>query len=125
VRRHFTSGIWRAKRECWNHFLQEGEGNDAWTATRYTTFRIDKAGQVLVDEKGTIAEEYYEGEQALLAAHFSKAPPNDYTPKEGGRAFKWVNAEMVGELLGKATNSSAPGDDRISAGILNIFWEWD
>ena len=32
---------------------------------------------------------------------------------------------MVGELLGKAANSSAPGDDHISAGILKVFWEWD
>jgi hypothetical protein len=56
--------------------------------------------------------------------HFPKTPPGDYTPKEGGRAFERVNAEMVGELLGKAGNSSAPGDDRISAGILKVFWEW-
>jgi hypothetical protein len=31
---------------------------------------------------------------------------------------------MVGELLGKAANFSAPGDDRISAGIFKVFWEW-
>jgi hypothetical protein len=32
---------------------------------------------------------------------------------------------MVGGLLGKTANASAPGDDRISAGILKVFWEWD
>jgi len=31
----------------------------------------------------------------------------------------------VGGLLGKAANSSAPGDDHISARILKVFWEWD
>jgi hypothetical protein len=32
---------------------------------------------------------------------------------------------MVGELLGKAANTSTPGNDRIPAGILKVFWEWD
>ena len=31
----------------------------------------------------------------------------------------------MGELHGKAANSSAPGDDHILAGILKLFWEWD
>jgi len=79
----------------------------------------------LVDEEGNIAEGNYDREIALLAAHFPKAPPSDYTPKGGGSAFERVNTELVGELLGKASNQSAPGDDRISAGILKVFWEWD
>jgi hypothetical protein len=33
-----------------------------------------------------------------------------------------INPEMVGALLGKAANSSA---DRISAGIIEVFREWD
>ena len=49
-----------AKRECWNRFLQEGKGNDVWTATQYMTPRIDKAGRSLVDEDGNIAEGCYE-----------------------------------------------------------------
>jgi hypothetical protein len=32
---------------------------------------------------------------------------------------------MIGKLLGKAADFSAPGDDRISAGIIKVFWEWD
>jgi hypothetical protein len=51
--------------------------------------------------------------------------PSDYTLKEGGRAFERVKIELVGELLGRTANLSAPGDDRISAGILKVFWEWD
>lgn len=43
ARRKFCRGIQRAKRECWDRFLQESKGNDVWTATRYTTPRIDKA----------------------------------------------------------------------------------
>jgi hypothetical protein len=100
-------------------------GNDAWTAIRYTTSKIDKVRQVLVDQEGNVAEGHYEREQVLLATHFPKMLPSNYTPKEWGAAFKRVNVEMVSSLLGKAANSSAPGDDRISAGILKVFWEWD
>jgi len=125
ARHNFRKAIQRAKRECWNWFLQEGKGNDVWTATRYMTPRIGKAGQALVDEDGNIAKWRYEREKALLAAHFPKAPLSNYTPKEGGRAFERVNEEVVGGLHGKAANSSAPGDDHILAGILKVFWEWD
>jgi len=46
-------------------------------------------------------------------------------PKAGGRAFERVDAHLVGTLLGKAANTSAPGDDRISADIVKVFWHWD
>jgi hypothetical protein len=83
ARRNFRRGIRRAKRESWHRFLQEGKGNDVWTATRYTSPRIDKAGQVLVDEDGNAAEGHADREKVLLAAHFPKAPPGNYAPKEG------------------------------------------
>jgi hypothetical protein len=79
ARRAFQRGIRQAKRECWNRFLQESKGKDVWKVTRYTTPRIDKAGQVLVDENGNAVEGHFDREKALLAAHFPKAPPGDYT----------------------------------------------
>jgi hypothetical protein len=63
---------------------------------------------------------HYGREQALLLAHFPKAPP-DYGPQPGGRAFERIKAQLVGSLQGEATNSSAPGDDHISAGIIKAF----
>lgn len=44
-------------------------------AAGYTTPRIDKAGQALVAEDGSIAESQEEREQTIMAAHFPKAPP--------------------------------------------------
>ena len=41
------------------------------------------------------------------------------------RAFEKVDSSLVGALLGKASNTSAPGGDRISAGIVKVFWQWD
>jgi hypothetical protein len=43
----------------------------------------------------------------------------------GGRAFERVNTQLVRSLLKVAANTSAPGDDRISAGIVKVFWQWD
>jgi hypothetical protein len=90
ARRNFRRGIRRAKREYWNQFLQESKGNDVWTATHYTSPRIDKAEQVLVDEDGNSVEGHYNRERVLLAAHFPKAPSSDYAPKEGGKAIEQV-----------------------------------
>jgi len=36
-----------------------------------------------------------------------------------------VDPQLVGTLLGKASNTSALGDDRISVGILMVIWQWD
>lgn len=113
------------KRDCWNQFLQEVKENNIWTATGYTLPRIDKTGQILVSEDRTVVESHYDREQAILHVHFPKAPPGSYEPQEGGLAFQQVNIQLIGALLGKAANTSAPGDGRISADIIKIFWQWD
>jgi len=105
--------------------LQEAKGTDVWTATAYTTPRIDKAGQALVAEDGTVAEGRHDREQAILKAHFPQGPWEVYAPHDGGRAFERVDTQLVATLLSKATNASAPGDDRISTGIVKVFWQWD
>jgi len=95
------------------------------TAARYTSPRIDKTGQTLIREDGTIAEGHWEREQAILRAHFPQATPGQYLPADGGKACEKVDAKLVGSLLRVAANTLAPGDDRISAGIIKVFWQWD
>jgi len=124
-RREFRRAIRKAKRDCWNRFLQEADGNKVWTAARYTTPRIDKTGQGLVREDGSIAEGHWECEQAILQVYFPKGPPGQFAPAEGGRAFERVDGQLVGSLLKAAANASAPGDDQISADIVKVFWQWD
>jgi len=125
ARRELRRAIRKAKRDCWNKFLQEAKGTDIWTAAAYTSPRIDKAGQALVAEDGSVAEGRRDREQALLGAHFPQGPPGTYEPREGGKAFERVDTQLVAAMLSKAANTSAPGDDRISAGIIKVFWEWD
>jgi hypothetical protein len=98
-----------------------------WTAIRYTSVKIDKAGQILIDEDGLQAETHEEREKALRKGHFPPAPADTepYEAAVGGQAFQRIEASLIGTLLSQAANSSATGDDRISAGILKVFWEWD
>ena len=125
ARRVLRRTIRREKRECWDRFLQGAKGKDVWTAAGYTAPRIDKAGQSLVGEDGSVAEGRHDWEQAMLRAHFPQGPAGSFEPQEGGRAFEKVNAQLVGQMLGKAANTSAPGDDRITADIVKVFWQWD
>jgi len=39
--------------------------------------------------------------------------------------FERVDMQLVGALLGRAANTSAPGDNRILADIVKAFWHRD
>ena len=92
-------------------------------AASYTAPRLDWTGQALVDEDGKVAESQDEREALILKSHFPKGPPGTYKLAAGGQAFELVNAHLIGSLLAKAANMAAPGDDRISADILKVFWQ--
>jgi len=125
ARWEFRRTIRKAKRDCWNQFLQEADGNKVWTAVAYTTPRIDKTGQAFIREDGSIAEGHHEPKQVILQVHFPPGPVGVFEPAQGRKAFERVNTQLVGSLLSAAANTSAPGDDRISAGIVKAFWQWD
>jgi hypothetical protein len=125
AKRNQRREIRRAKKKCWNSFLQNAEGKEVWTAASYTAPRLDKSGHTLKDANGEVAEGHEAREEVLMAAHFPPAPaePECDIPG-GGDSFRRVDRGVVGFLLRKAGSSSAPGEDRISAGILKVFWEW-
>jgi len=123
ARRNLRRAIRKAKKECWNRFLQEAKGGEVWVAASYTAPRLDRTGQALVDEDGNVAESQDEREVVILKAHFPKGLPGTYKPVVGGQAFEQVDAHLISSLLAKAANMVAPGDDRISADILKVFWQ--
>jgi len=106
ARQDLRRALRKTKWEWWHRFLQEAEGSNVWTAASYTTPKIDKAGQTLVAEDGSIAESQEECEQAIMRAYFPKAPPGSFEPREGGKAFERVGAHLVGSLLAKAVLGS-------------------
>jgi len=115
----------RAKRDCWNRFLQEADGNKVWTAAAYTTPRIDKTDQALVREDGTVTEGRSDHVWVILQAHFPWGPLGHFQAAQGGKAFARVDVTLVGTLPKAVVSTSAPGDDRISADIVKVFWQWD
>ena len=124
-RHNMRRAIRKAKPDCWNRFLQEAKGNDVWTPAGYTSPRIDKAGQALLAEDSSVAEGGHDREKAILRAHFLQGSTGVYEPMDGGSTFEKVNTKLVAALLSKGSSTSAPGDDRISAGIIKVFWQWD
>jgi len=66
ARRNLWRAIRKAKKECWNRFLQEAKGGEVWVAASYTAPRLDRTGQALADEDGNIAESQDEREAAIL-----------------------------------------------------------
>ena len=92
-----------------------------WAATVHTEPRIDKAGQPLVAEDGSIVESGDWGDRAILGEQFHEGPPRVYKPRAGGQGFERVDSDLVGSLLAKAANKSAPGDDHISLDIIKVF----
>jgi len=125
ARRNLRRAIQKAKKACWNRFLQEAKGGEVWVAASYTAPRLDRTGQALVDEDGNVAPSQDEREAAIFKGHFPKGPPGTYEPAASGQAFERVDAHLIGSLLAKVANMAAPGDDRISADILKVFWQWD
>jgi len=96
-----------------------------WTATGYTVPRVNKAGEALVAEDGSMADGRHKQEQAILKACFPPGPPGSYEPKDCGHMFARVDTNLVAALLSRAASTLAPGNDRISAGIIKVFWQWD
>jgi len=103
----------------------EADGNKVWTVARYTVPRIEKTDQALVREDGSIAEGHHEWEKAILQAYFPPELPGNFKPAQGGKDFERVDAQLVGSLLRGVANTLAPGDNRISAGIVKVVSQRD
>jgi len=68
-----------------------------------------------------VAEGQHDREKAILRAHSPQGPTGVYEPMDGGSAFEKVDPKLVAALLSKASSTSAPADNRISAGIIKVF----
>jgi len=92
-----------------------------WTADRLYRPQTRQSGASIARRGWSNARE-----EALIAAHFPPvlAEEEDIRGLEGGAPYRQVEAELVGSLLANAASLTAPCDNRISAGILKVFWRW-
>jgi len=62
--------IRRAKKTCWDSFVQKADKEQLWNAVRYAVPRLDGKMQTLVDEAGVKATSREERERMLIASAF-------------------------------------------------------
>jgi len=62
----------------------------------------------------------------FIEAVFPRAPDAGEQAQlpDGGLAYQRINEALVGRLLAKTRNASAPGGDRMGAEIIKVMWEW-
>ena len=125
AKRNLRRAIRRAKKSCWEEYVQEVGKEQLWRAVRYTAPRLEGKVQMLVDETGNKATSRKEREHMLIATAFPEAPDAGEQPPlpDGGLAHRQVNKNLVGRLLATTRNASAPGRDRMGAEIVKIMWE--
>lgn len=106
-------------------FLQKATGRDVWRAVGNTEARIDKMGTALRDAEGTILEGHEGRERGLIETHFPGELGKEPEAEEGtrGEGYLHLDVDLVGRLLAK-TSTTAPGEDRMDAGILKKFLKW-
>jgi len=126
AQRTLRRAIRRAKKSCWEEHVQGADKEQLWRAVRYTAPRLEGKAKTLVDEAGTKATSREERECMLIATAFPEALDVGEKPPlpGGGHAHQRVNESLVGRLLAKTRNASAPGGDRMGAEIVKIMWEW-
>ena len=123
ARRDVRRSIRRAKKNCWDNFLENASGEDVWTAVRYTNPKLDGSAKPLINGKRT-AVTRDDKEQVILATAFPDLPPdNGIKAPQGGAAHRAVNRALVGSILAGCSNQSAPGEDRMGAEVVKLLWE--
>jgi len=125
ARRSLRRAIRKAKKACWNNFLENASSEDVWTAVKYTSPRPDDSAKPLISgDQTAITRE--EKEHMILTAAFP-APPEDngIIAPPGGKAYERINQSLLGRILASCSNQSAPGEDRMGAEVVKLLREWD
>jgi uncharacterized membrane protein len=77
ARRELRRIIRKAKRDCWQAFLQDAQGEQVWQALRYTNPRTDAGTGALRDEDGNTATDIEAKEELIVVAAFPAPPPDE------------------------------------------------
>jgi len=92
---------------------------------RYTNPRLDDSARPLINGD-TTAITRREKEMMLIEAAFPEPPAdNGVTAPPDGSAHNAIDQALVGRILARCSNQSAPGEDRMGAEIAKPLWEWD
>jgi len=121
TRRELQRAIRRAKKACWNSFLENATSEDVWTAARYRTPRPDNSAKTLIRGDWT-AITHEDKECMILDSAFPEPPPdNGIRTPQGGSAHMAINQSLVGRILAGFSDQSAPADDRMGVEVVKLL----
>jgi hypothetical protein len=140
ARRAYYTTIRRAKRECWEAFLQgtdEGsllEQKRCWAALRYTKFMSSGTTLALIDPLSgdVIAATFKEKEAIFRDQAFPQAP--EQAPSNNiqqidlpgpGSAHELATEVTVGKALLSQGVEKAPGIDKLNFKGIRLLWRLD
>ena len=139
ARNMFYRLVRKAKRECWQNFLEGEEEtldpakirpedkNRCWTALKYTKAKANSTTPALIGPNNEVATTMQEKE-ALVRAHAFPTPPvfcgAEYQPRQGA-AHLSITKNSVGKALLCQSVKKAPGPNMHNFRILRILWDWD
>lgn len=127
--------IRKAKRLCWQNFLQGKEGdtsqqpqildpNRCWTTLKYTKPLLFKTTPALKDVDGNVATSMKAKEALVYRSAFPKPPISlEAEPLiSSGIAHKRITEEKVYLALVIQAIAKAPGPNKINFRILRMIW---
>lgn len=138
ARNSYYRTIRKAKRLCWQNFLQGKkeipqqqsqtlDQNRCRTALKYTKPLQFRTIPALKDPDGNIATSMKAKEALVRRSAFPK-PPIGLEPEPfvlPGVAHRGVTEEKIFHALMSQSATKAPGPDKINFRILRMIWDWD
>jgi hypothetical protein len=113
ARNHYTHAISKAKRNCWDSFLENAKVQDIWRAKSYVMGREPPRIPSFPH-----APTPTDVRDAMMEGFFPlPEPPPARRPILPDPEYKHINLEEVDLALRKSSNKSAPGHDQIPYGV--------
>ena len=135
ARNWYYQTIRKAKRECWQNFLQgksQSPGvamdkNDCWTALKYTKPLQFQTTPAFRDSDRNTAVSMKAKEVLVQKSAFPKPPTNliELPVISLGLAHTKITEEVVAQALVTQAATKAPGPNKINFQVLQMIWNWD
>jgi ribonuclease HI len=134
ARNSFYITLRKAKRLCWQNFLQEDlEDNPTenqrrcWTALKYTSPRALSTTPAVKGNNGEVAITLEQKEELFLESQFPRVETSDIPestiPQTGG--LELFTDQVIRDALFSLSTKKAPGPDRLNFKAIRLLWEWD
>ncbi len=135
ARNRYFRTIKKAKRDCWQKFLEEEfqsssaamDNNHCWAALKYSKPLQFRRTPALKDSDGNTAVSLKAKEVLVRRSAFLKPPTNLVVPSvtSFGSAYIKIIKEGVAQALVTQAITKAPGLDKINFQIFQMIWGWD